>query len=74
MEEYWGQGLATETLGVMVDYLLNQAGIEIITASTMIENQASAKVLRKNGFVLVEHAVDEDWGFPELTLADKWIR
>ena len=53
--------------------LLSNRGIEIITASTMIENQASARVLQKNGFTLVNHAVYEDWGYPEPTLTDKWI-
>ncbi len=73
-QEAWGKGIATETLGLMVDHLLNHTGIEIITASTMIENQASANVLRKNGFTLVVHAVGEDWGYPQPTIADKWIR
>lgn len=34
LEECWGQGVATEALGMMVDHLLNEKGIEIITAST----------------------------------------
>ena len=74
LREEWGKGIATETLSIMVDELLEHRGIEIITASTMIENQASAHVLLKNGFTLVNHSVYEDWGFGEPTLADKWIR
>lgn len=58
----------------MVAELLLRRGIEIITVSTMLQNQASAHVLLKNGFSLVNHAVDEEWGFPEPTPADKWIR
>ena len=58
----------------MIDYLYNETDIEIITASTMIENQASARVLIKNGFDLVVHAADEDWGYDRPTAADKWIR
>lgn len=72
-ERRWGQGIAGEALGLMIDYLLQETDIEIITASTMIENQASANVLRKNGFQLVVHAVDEDWGFETPTVTDKWI-
>ena len=53
---------------------LNARGIEIITASTMVENRASARVLEKNGFTLVARAVDEDWGYPAPAPADKWIR
>ena len=73
-EEYWGHGIATEVLGLMTDFLLTEKPIEIITASTMVENQASANVLKKNGFDLVVHAVGEDWGYPQLTVADKWVK
>jgi ribosomal-protein-alanine N-acetyltransferase len=74
LERFWGQGIASKALGLMIDYLYNETDIEIITASTMIENKASARVLQKNGFELVVHAVPEDWGFEEPTTADKWIR
>lgn len=74
LEKYWGQGIATETLGLMIDYLYDETDIEIITASTMIENLASANVLIKNGFSLVVHAVGEDWGYGTPTITDKWIR
>jgi ribosomal-protein-alanine N-acetyltransferase len=57
-----------------LEELITNRGIEIITASTMIENTASAHVLQKNGFIQVNHAVDEDWGYPTPTKADKWIR
>ncbi len=40
----------------------------------MVENEASANVLRKNGFQLVVHAVEEDWGYEKPVIADKWIR
>ena len=58
----------------MVQELLTHRGIEIITASTMIENKASGRVLEKNAFLLVDHAVEENWGFPEPTIADKWLK
>ena len=74
LERCWGRGIATEALGMVVDYIYNQTDIEIITASTMVENRASANVLRKNGFSMVSHAVDEDWGFDQPTITDKWIR
>ena len=71
---YWGQGIASEALRLMIDYLYTGTDIEIVTASTMIENAASAKVLQKNGFTQVVHAVYEDWGFDAPVLTDKWIR
>ena len=74
LREEWGKGIATEALGILVRELSENRGIEIITASTMVENRASARVLEKNGFTLVARAVDEDWGYPAPTPADKWIR
>ena len=74
LKRCWGNGIASEALGMMIDYLYQETDIEIITASTMIENQASARVLKKNGFSLVVHAVGEDWGYDEPTVTDKWIR
>ena len=73
-EHFWGKGIATEAVSMMIDYLYNETDIEIITASSMIENIASARVLRKNGFDLVVHGVEEDWGFDSPTVVDKWIR
>ena len=73
-EKSWGRGIATGTVSSMVSYLYSATDIEIITASTMVENKASAKVLQKNGFDLVVSAVGEDWGYDKPTIADKWIR
>ncbi|MBP5155470.1 MAG: GNAT family N-acetyltransferase [Clostridia bacterium] len=68
----WGRGYASEALGGLLEYLYGETDAEIITASTMTENAASARVLAKNGFTAVARA-DEDWGYPEPTLTDKWI-
>ncbi|WP_295157519.1 GNAT family N-acetyltransferase [uncultured Ruminococcus sp.] len=72
--EYWGRGIATETVGLMLDYLFSQTDIEIVTASTMKENRASARVLEKNGFICTARSVEEDWGYDTPTIADKWFR
>ena len=69
----WGKGIATEALGLLVKYLLEETDVEVITASTMLANKASAKVLKKNGFRHVAHAVPENWGYALPTLTDKWI-
>ena len=73
-ESCWGQGIATQAVSLMVDYLFAKTDIEIITASTMVENYASARVLEKNGFTRTSRGVPEDWGYAEPTLADKWFR
>lgn len=73
LERKWGQGIATRALKLMIGYLYGQTDIEIITASTMVENKASANVLRKNGFELIVSGTDEDWGYEKPTVTDKWI-
>ena len=59
---------------MLVDYAVSETDIESVSASTMVENTASAHVLEKNGFVRTAHAVPEDWGYPEPTAEDKWLR
>ncbi len=73
-EQWWGKGIASDTVRPMVEYLYSKTDTEIITASTMIENKASARVLEKNGFIMTAGAVPEDWGYREPTIADKWFR
>ena len=73
LEQCWGQGLASETVALMVDYLFNQTDITTITASVMFENTGSERVLEKNGFTCTERAVKEDWGFDYPAIVDKFI-
>ena len=74
LERYWNRGIATQTVAIMIEYLYTRTDIGIITASTMIENKASARVLEKNGFVKTVSGVPEDWGYDSPVIADKWIR
>ncbi len=72
-ERWWGQGIATEAAQLMVGYLYGETDIEIITASTMVENKASARVLEKADFIRTSRYVEEDWGYPEPVIVDKWF-
>ena len=72
-KSFWGQGFATESVGLMVGYLYGETDIEIITASVMLENAASARVLEKCDFIRTARCVEEDWGYPEPTLVDKFF-
>ncbi|MBR2669642.1 MAG: GNAT family N-acetyltransferase [Solobacterium sp.] len=72
--EFWGRGIATKTVSLMLEYLYTQTDTEIVTASTMIENKASARVLEKNGFIKTASSVPEDWSYDQPVLADKWFR
>ena len=73
LERWWGKGVASETVDALVRYLTQETGIEIITASTMVENKSITRVVGKNGFLLVVSGVDEDWGYPQPTPANKWV-
>ena len=73
LEQWWGKGVATETVDALVRYLTQETGIEIITASTMVENKSITRVVEKNGFLLAVSDVGEDWGYPQPTPANKWI-
>ena len=72
-EKYWKSGIATEAAKLMADYLFKETDIEIITASTMVENKASAHVLEKNGFMTTNTIHREDWGRAESTDAYRWF-
>ncbi|MBE6471601.1 MAG: GNAT family N-acetyltransferase [Coriobacteriaceae bacterium] len=72
-ECFWGKGFATEAARLMVGYLYGETDIEIITASTMVENEASAHVLENADFIRTARGVEEDWGFAEPTIVDKWF-
>ena len=72
-EKYWKSGIGTEVAKLMADYLFNVTDIEIITASNMVDNKASAHVLEKNGFTSTNHIHKEDWGHAESTDAYRWF-
>ena len=48
-------------------------GAGLITASTMVDNKASAHVLEKNGFMTTSNIHKEDWGHAESTDAYRWF-
>jgi len=72
-ECFWGRGFAAEAVLLMVGYLYGETDIEIITASTMVENEAAARALEKADFIRTARGVEEDWGFAEPTIVDKWF-
>jgi RimJ/RimL family protein N-acetyltransferase len=48
-DPYWGKGYATEAAGAMVNYGFKRLGLHRIFASHLVDNSASARVLRKIG-------------------------
>ncbi len=72
-EKYWKSGIATEVTKLMTDYIFKETDIEIITASTDVDNKASAHVLEKLGFTSMNKIRKEDWGHAESTDAYRWF-
>lgn len=50
-EPYWGKGVASEALRILIKFLFEKVNINRIQAEVMPENEASKKVLLKNGFI-----------------------
>ncbi|MBR4224963.1 MAG: GNAT family N-acetyltransferase [Oscillospiraceae bacterium] len=73
-ERAWGSGIATEVGKMMIDHIYGNTDIEIITASSMVENKGATRSLTKSGFILTASGVEEDWGYPTPTLVNKWFR
>ena len=72
-ERYWRCGIATEALRLMVRYLYEETDIQIITGSVRVENVASARAAEKCGFIRTALAVEEDWGYSEPAIVDKFF-
>ena len=72
-KDFWNNGIATEATSLIANYLFNQTDITIISASNMIDNPSSGRVLEKNGFLKIGESIFEDWGFSQKVYADKWI-
>lgn len=70
-EDYWNQKIATITLKLMVNYLVNEIGMETLQAFVMPENIYSSKVLLHNGFIKEDYTVEEkNWGGQETVSLD----
>jgi len=55
-EAYWGRGLASELVAGLVTWCRAESTIGSLAGGVEVSNRASARVLTKNGFVLVEPA------------------
>jgi ribosomal-protein-alanine N-acetyltransferase len=49
--EFWGQGLATEAAGELVRIAFDVVDLQEVVAFTLIDNQASRRVMEKVGFL-----------------------
>jgi RimJ/RimL family protein N-acetyltransferase len=51
-ETYWGRGIVTEAVGLLVEYIFGNFDVVRIEACVYEWNPASARVLEKAGFAL----------------------
>ena len=49
--DFWNRGLATEVVERVTEFGLNELGLKRIQGLVMVENQASIRVLEKNGYI-----------------------
>ncbi|MCX2824989.1 GNAT family protein [Bacillus pseudomycoides] len=50
-EDYWGKGIAAESVRMVVKFLFEEVNVNRIQAEVMPVNEVSKKVLLKNGFI-----------------------
>ncbi len=72
LPRYWGQGLATEILASLTEYVLTKTGFHTIIAPITKSNKASIRVAEKNGYM--NHGLRRDENFPELICEFKKTR
>jgi len=60
-----GRGYATEAVGALIDYALDELGADVVRAYASAENLPSIRVMEKTGMRLMEkfehHSGDETW-------------
>ena len=56
---FWGQGLGTEMAALLVEFAAGTSGVLDIRATTLDDNPASARVLEKLGFAVLEARASE---------------
>lgn len=64
-KKYSDKGYATELLGAMTDFVVSNLGMNVLYGRVMRGNNASVRVLEKNGFGFVEEefgAEDDSYG------------
>lgn len=50
-EEYWGMGIATEAVRMVLPFLFGKVNVNRVQADVMPANEPSKRVLLKNGFI-----------------------
>ena len=67
--ECWGKGIGTACVHALLGFIHDNTEVTLVTAHVIPENEASARVLLKNGFEYLLTKT-EDWGHGGPTVAD----
>lgn len=59
---YWNRGYASEAVGALVEFLLDQPTVRRVLAETRTDNAASIRVLEKIGFARIGEREDDEDG------------
>ena len=70
-EPYWGKGIATEAVNLLLDFILTRLDMARIEAHVFESNKSSMKVLQKNGFYL--EGIHRKAAFKNNELIDDYI-
>ena len=73
MKEARGKGVGRRVVTLLRNYLIRDIGLRTITAHIMTDNAASAKIAGRCGFLNKYPDTYGDWGYPDLTHADKYV-
>ena len=61
-KKYWGEGVGTETLKAMIDYLFENRNADVVITCHFAENIGSKKIQEKNNMrILGQYERDEKW-------------
>ena len=69
MSKCWGRGIGSCCVGALLQYILNDTRVELVTAHVLPGNRALARCLLKNGFEYLLTKT-EDWGYDRSCVAD----
>ena len=64
--KFWNNGFASEAAGVLLRYVKENRIVEKLIGTVVPGNEASARILKKNGFRRIEHSYDDEREFYEL--------
>ena len=65
---YWNRGFASEAARAFLNYVRRNWIVEKLIGTVVPGNEASARILEKNGFRRIEHSYDDEREFYELQI------